>query len=186
MRALRKRVEIARADPRQRQGDARRRAGQHVQPEGAGQRVGADRRAVTEASAELSIAIAAFAARPRVVVAADFDGTLSPFVLDPMQARAVPGGLEVLQAAAALDGVTVAVVSGRDLATLATLTGFGPDDGITLIGSHGAQVSLGEHANLDDPAKINPTRDAGLLDEDAIARPVSYTHLRAHETDSYL
>jgi len=107
---------------------------------------------VTETSAELRIAIAAFAARPRVLVAADFDGTLSPFVLDPTQARAVPGGLEVLQAAAALDGVTVAVVSGRDLATLAALTGFGPEDGVTLIGSHGAQTSRGEQANLDEDA----------------------------------
>jgi hypothetical protein len=38
-----------------------------------------------------------------------------------LQARAVPGGLEVLRAEAALGGVTAAVVSGRDLATLAAL-----------------------------------------------------------------
>ena len=37
-----------------------------------------------------------------------------------------------------LGGVTTAVVSGRDLATLEMLTAIGPDDGITLIGSHGA------------------------------------------------
>jgi len=54
------------------------------------------------------MAVAAFATRPRVLVAVDFDGTLAPFVLDPLQARAVPGGLEALQAAAALDGVTTA------------------------------------------------------------------------------
>jgi hypothetical protein len=76
---------------------------------------------VTEAGKDLRIAVAAFAARPRVVVAVDFGGTLAPFVTDPLQARAVPGGLEVLRAEAALGGVTAAVVSGRDLATLAAL-----------------------------------------------------------------
>ena len=72
---------------------------------------------MTESGTDLRRALAAFAARPRVLVAVDFDGTLSPFVLDPMQARAVPGGLEALRAAAALGGVIAAIVSRRDLAT---------------------------------------------------------------------
>jgi trehalose 6-phosphate phosphatase len=101
---------------------------------------------------DLLRAVAAFAAQPKVLVAVDFDGTLSPFVLDPMQARAVPGGVEVLRAAAGLAGVTVAVVSGRDLATLEMITGIGPGDAITLIGSHGAQLSLNDHAVLDKDA----------------------------------
>jgi trehalose 6-phosphate phosphatase len=113
---------------------------------------------MTEPGTELPTAIAAFAAQPRVLVAVDFDGTLSPFVLDPMQARAVPGGIEALRAAAALGGVTVAVVSGRDLVTLSSITGIGPDDGVTLIGSHGAQMNL------------HPAGDGDFLDEDATAR----------------
>jgi trehalose 6-phosphate phosphatase len=116
---------------------------------------------VTELGTQLGSAVAALAAQPRVLVAVDFDGTLSPFVLDPMQARAVPGALEALRAAAALSGVAVAVVSGRDLATLEMLTGIGPRDGITLVGSHGAQTSLGDETSL--------TRDAGLLDDEATA-----------------
>jgi trehalose 6-phosphate phosphatase len=112
---------------------------------------------VTEANEELRLAVAAFAARPRVLVAVDFDGTLAPFVVDPLQARAVPGALEALRAAAALGGVTAAVVSGRDLATLASLTGIGPGDGVTLIGSHGAQAGL------------EPAHDAPFLDADATA-----------------
>ena len=113
---------------------------------------------MTEAGRELRIAVAAFAARARVLVAVDFDGTLAPFVTDPLAARALPGGLEALRAAAALGGVTAAVVSGRDLATLAALTGIGPGDGVALIGSHGAQTSL------------EPTHDAALLDDAATAR----------------
>jgi len=114
---------------------------------------------MTRLGPELRIALAAFAARPRVLIALDFDGTLAPFVLDPLQARSVPGGLEALRAAAALGGVTVAVVSGRDLATLAALTDIGPDDGITLIGSHGAETNV-----------ATDTLGADFLDAEATAR----------------
>jgi len=116
----------------------------------------------------LRIPLTAFAARPRVLVAVDFDGTLAPFVVDPMRARAVPGGLAALRAAAALDGVAVAIVSGRDLATLATLTGLGPGDGVALVGSHGAEAILGEHTNPGENPK--GSQDTGVLDEDAAAR----------------
>ena len=117
---------------------------------------------MTQSGTDLRSALAAFAAQPKVLVAVDFDGTLSPFVLDPMQARALPGGVEALRKAAALDGVTVAVVSGRDLATLETITGIGPDDGITLIGSHGAQLNLNDHTDLDEDAT---TRLSVVTDE---------------------
>jgi trehalose 6-phosphate phosphatase len=136
---------------------------------------------------KLGMAVAALAARARVLVAADFDGTLAPFVLDPMQARAVPGGLEALRAAASLDGVTAAVVSGRDLATLAALTGFGPRDGVILIGSHGAQMSPGgppagqtgvgddpdsdPHSDPHEGPAAEPRSGAeGILDEASAAR----------------
>jgi trehalose 6-phosphate phosphatase len=112
-------------------------------------------------SSELRIAVAAFAARPRVLVAVDFDGTLAPFVIDPLQARAVPGALQALRAAAALSGVAVAVVSGRDLATLEMLTGIGRQDGITLVGSHGAQTNLEDQGGL--------SGEASLLDAEATA-----------------
>lgn len=124
---------------------------------------------------EVRIAVAAFAAQPRVLVAVDFDGTLAPFVTDPLQARALPGGLEALRAAGALDGVTAAIVSGRDLETLAALTGIGPNDGVALIGSHGAQANLGDRTHQGDDAdpgdhtKLDPAHGAALLDEDATA-----------------
>jgi trehalose 6-phosphate phosphatase len=118
---------------------------------------------LSEVGGELRIALTAFAARPRVLVAVDFDGTLAPLVLDPLLARAVRGGLEALRAAASLGGVTTAVVSGRDLATLEMLTGIGPDDGITLIGGHGAQTNRGERAGHASAA------GTAFLDEAAVA-----------------
>ena len=111
----------------------------------------------------LRIALTAFAARPRVLVAVDFDGTLAPLVTDPLHARAVPGGLEALRDAATLGGVTTAVVSGRDLATLEMLTASTTDDGVTLIGSHGAQTNHADRAGLASAA------GAAFLDEAAAA-----------------
>jgi trehalose 6-phosphate phosphatase len=134
---------------------------------------------------DLRIAVATFAAQPRVLVAVDFDGTLAPFVTDPLQAKALPGGLEALRAAAALGGVTVAVVSGRDLATLASLTGIGPGDGITLIGSHGAQTNLGDQATPGDQTtpgdhpghegqtRLEPVGQGAFLDDKATSRLAS-------------
>jgi trehalose 6-phosphate phosphatase len=112
---------------------------------------------LTDTEQDLRIAVADFASRPRVLVAVDFDGTLAPFVEDPLQARALPGGLEALRAAASLKGVTAAVVSGRDLATLTALTGLDPANGIALVGSHGAQTSR------------ETAQDPGLLSEAAAA-----------------
>lgn len=81
------------------------------------------------------------ATAPGLLVATDFDGVLAPFDVDPMAVRAAPGGLEALRALAGLPTTTVAVVSGRDLDTLRTLTRIGADEPIALIGSHGAESS---------------------------------------------
>ncbi len=114
---------------------------------------------------DLRLALTAFAARPRVLVAVDFDGTLAPFVTEPLDARAVPGGLEALRATAALNGCTAAVISGRDLATLRVVTGIRPGDGITLIGSHGAETSSRDRVRSTsgaDPASRNESAAALL------------------------
>lgn len=92
-------------------------------------------------------ALERFAARERVVVGVDFDGTLAPLVDEPAQARALPGSLDLLVRLAALPGVDVAVVSGRDLAALRRVTRLGPE--VTLIGSHGVETSR-EHEPGDD------------------------------------
>lgn len=80
--------------------------------------------------------LGAFARRGDVLVASDFDGVLAPIVLDPASARPQPGTIEALSAMAALPGVSVALASGRDLATLRALTGIDESSPIVLIGSH--------------------------------------------------
>ena len=86
-------------------------------------------------------ALTQVAGRERVLVATDFDGVLAPLVLDPMASRPQEGTIDALRALATRPGVTVAVASGRDLATLRALTGLDDSDGVVLIGSHGGEAS---------------------------------------------
>jgi len=76
---------------------------------------------------------------PVLLLATDFDGTLSEIVPTPEAARAAPGALEALAALARAPGVTVAVVSGRSLVDLVRLTpGL---EAAWRVGEHGAQIA---------------------------------------------
>jgi trehalose 6-phosphate phosphatase len=110
---------------------------------------------------DLADAVRSLAERPQVLVATDFDGTLAPLVTDPATARATEGGMEALRAAAAMPGVTVALVSGRDVDTLRQLSGVGRQEPIVLVGSHGAHTSLDRE---DDAPLLSPTQ-AELLSQ---------------------
>lgn len=115
------------------------------------------------------------AARDRVLLASDFDGVLAPLQDDPAASRAVPGSLEALRAAAVVPGTTVALVSGRDQAVLASLTQVGtePDDPIILIASHGTQSSRPE---LVVPAELDADQRALLERLTAALHDIAQTH----------
>lgn len=113
---------------------------------------------------ELTTRLSAAASGDRVVLASDFDGVLAPLGHDPAAVRPLPGGVEALRAAAALPGTCVAVVSGRDLGTLAALTGLEAGDGIVLIGSHGSQTN---RPDLVEHVLLTPEQEALLADLDA-------------------
>jgi len=72
-----------------------------------------------------------------LLVALDFDGTLAPLMDDPATSRMVDDAPEVLAALTALDGVAVALVSGRAMNDLHALTQM--PAGTYLVGSHGAE-----------------------------------------------
>jgi trehalose 6-phosphate phosphatase len=84
---------------------------------------------------------------PQLLVACDYDGTLAPIVEDPSEARPLPESAAALGALAALPDTVVALVSGRGLADLAAVSGFGSP--IRMIGSHGGEFDDGG-AVLDD------------------------------------
>ncbi|MEP7160978.1 MAG: trehalose-phosphatase [Dermatophilaceae bacterium] len=113
---------------------------------------------------EVAAAVRAAAGRPRVLLASDYDGTLAPFVTDPMAARPAAGAVDALRAAAGLPGVSVALVSGRDLAVLRDLSRLGDDERLVFIGTHGAQTSLqvGSGALNDVQRDLLVRLDAGL------------------------
>jgi len=128
---------------------------------------------VSELPDSLRAALEAFVQRPRILIGADFDGTLAPFVTDPMQSRAAPGTLTSLYAAASLPGVTVALVSGRELETLRTLTAIPRTSPIVLVGSHGGQSSL---ADVEGSATLNQVDLARLAAASADLAEVAAAH----------
>ncbi len=99
---------------------------------------------------DVDAALAAFAARAAVLVASDFDGVLAPIVDTPGAARAHPAAVAALAALVGLDGVHVAVVSGRSLADLRTVAA--PPQGAVLVASHGAEVDGADGPEVDADA----------------------------------
>jgi len=87
-------------------------------------------------------ALAALLADPaRALVALDYDGTLAPFVLDPLAAVPASGAADVLAALAALVG-EVALVTGRPADVAASLAGLTTDPRlarVAVVGQYGAQ-----------------------------------------------
>ena len=87
--------------------------------------------------AELTAALAELARQRPLLVASDYDGVLAPLVGDPSAAVPQPGVADLLGRLAAHDDVVVALVSGRGVADLQTVSGFtGP---YRWIGSHGTE-----------------------------------------------
>ena len=82
----------------------------------------------------------------RLLVALDFDGTISMIVPVPSDARPLPGALELLGQLGNQAGTDVALVSGRARDDLATVSGAA---GVAiLIGSHGQEA--GAEMSLSD------------------------------------
>jgi trehalose 6-phosphate phosphatase len=86
---------------------------------------------------ELDHAIEAAARSPVLLVATDYDGTLAPIVEDPAQAKPLRESLVALRALAAMPGTYAAVISGRALSDLASMTTL--DGQVMLVGSHGSE-----------------------------------------------
>ena len=86
---------------------------------------------------DLDQALEAIARVPILLVATDYDGTLSPIVDNPDDAKPVRESIIALRALATLSGTHCAVISGRSLSDLANLSSL--DGQIMLVGSHGSE-----------------------------------------------
>jgi trehalose 6-phosphate phosphatase len=96
----------------------------------------------------LGEALRTIGAADRLLVALDFDGVLAPIVEVPSEARPLPASADAIGRLAALPDTTVALVSGRGLADLAAVSGFGA--AVRMVGSHGAEFDDAEAGVLDD------------------------------------
>ncbi|MFK0074839.1 trehalose-phosphatase [Arthrobacter woluwensis] len=92
-------------------------------------------------NAELRRAVEHLADAPQLLVALDFDGTLSPLVAHADEARPLPRAAAAFRRLSSLEGTTTALVSGRSLASLRAVAQPAPET--LLVGSHGAEVWLG-------------------------------------------
>src|SRR5215213_1456316 len=81
--------------------------------------------------------VAEFIARPRLLIACDFDGTLSPIVSHPGDAVLPNEVRGILRKLRAMPGVIVAVVSGRAVYDLRARVGI---DGVLYAGNHGLEI----------------------------------------------
>jgi trehalose 6-phosphate phosphatase len=116
----------------------------------------------------LDEAVRGLAGVPRLLVALDFDGVLAPIVNVPSDARPLPASAAALGSLATLPETTVALLSGRGLADLAAVSGFGSP--IRLIGSHGGEFDDGG-AVLDDDQRERLDRLGAELRELVAGEP---------------
>lgn len=101
----------------------------------------------TELPAELHDALLAAARTPRLLVASDYDGTVSPIVSDPAAAHPHPAAIAALRELGRLPDTAAALISGRPRAVLAELSGL--DGVVELVGSHGSEFADGFVQEID-------------------------------------
>ena len=132
--------------------------------------------------ASLRQALVQVAGHPRLIVASDYDGTLSPIVDDPAKAGPHEHALNTLFEIAELPAARAVIVSGRSEAMLRHLTH--PPPSVTLVGDHGADVT-----GAPDPAVMAELVDAMNMVADRFpgsqAEPkslgVAFHYRRAHD-----
>ncbi|MCB0995245.1 MAG: trehalose-phosphatase [Acidimicrobiales bacterium] len=100
---------------------------------------------------------------PVLLVACDYDGTLAPIVENPDEALPHRESVTALRSLAGLPDTHVAVISGRSLRDLATLSRL-PHE-VHLVGSHGSEFDAGFVRDLDPELRHLRDRVADELEE---------------------
>lgn len=121
---------------------------------------------------QLRAAIARVAASDPLLVALDFDGTLSPLVDDPMDARMLPAARTAVDALLAAPATIVALVSGRSIVDLRIIAEHDDTSRVLLAGSHGAEFWVpgeGRAAHGEDDADVALRDTLRARAEDATA-----------------
>lgn len=117
-------------------------------------------------SPELRDAVRRIAQTEHLLVALDFDGTISPIVDRAGDARPLPRSAAAFAGLAALPRTTTALLSGRALASLRAVAS--PPVDTLLIGSHGAEAWLGPGSSeltLDESQRLLLAEVRGVLED---------------------
>lgn len=114
-------------------------------------------------------AIEALSHAERLLVASDFDGTMSPIVAVPADARTVPETQAAMTELARLPHTSIAVVSGRSLEMLHRLTAL--PSNAHLVGSHGVEFDSDFAAGLRPAEKERLAEIARQAHDIAAHRP---------------
>jgi trehalose 6-phosphate phosphatase len=96
------------------------------------------------------------------LLAFDFDGTLAPICDDPAEARIDRAAVAMLAQTTQMEGVVVAIVSGRDADDLARRV---PTPGVYLIASHGLEIRAPGGLLVRDSAPMRAHLPDELLQE---------------------
>ncbi|AZS37097.1 Trehalose-phosphate phosphatase [Microbacterium lemovicicum] len=150
----------------------------------------------TTLEADTLAALERIAGTDVLLVALDFDGTLSLLQKEPMKARMLPEARAAVDALAALPRTVVALVSGRTIEDLAVISEHADDSPIDMAGSHGAEFLIaGERIAVaeEDPAavalrdELRSRAEGELADLDGVwVEPKTYgfgVHTRAASDD---
>ncbi len=126
---------------------------------------------VTTGRAALALARPDAGLRPLLVVS-DFDGTVSRLVMDPWAATIIPAARRALRRLAGLDGVHVALLSGRTAGDVSARSRVG---GALYLGNHGLERgSLPRRGRAERlVALVDPAHDPFLDDAERLAVAVA-------------
>ncbi|MBY0311375.1 MAG: trehalose-phosphatase [Phycisphaerales bacterium] len=113
--------------------------------------------------------INSMAMSPLLLVASDFDGTISPLAPSPDEARADPRCMAALTRLARLPCTAVAIISGRPLKWLKQRTET--ISGIQLFGSHGAEDGSASESSSKAEAEVRVMQIASSLEPIAARWP---------------
>lgn len=129
-------------------------------------------------SRELKRAVRHIARTPTLLVACDYDGTMAPITEDFATALPTPASADALRALAHLPKTDAAVISGRALRDLATLSRLPAE--IQLIGSHGSEPGFTSANALPSEAR---TLLAKIQDEvESLAKDLPGVHVEVKPT----
>ncbi|ROZ89259.1 trehalose-phosphatase [Gordonia sp. OPL2] len=130
--------------------------------------------------ADLREALIGAAGSPRLLVASDYDGCVSPLVSRPEDAVPNPASIAAIEAAGQLPDTAAAVVSGRALGVLSELSGLAVP--VVLVGSHGSEFDSGFAVEITDDHRALLERLIGELRSIAADHPGSTVETKPAST----